>query len=259
MIMEYQKLVKEHYKEEAKKSSLSLTSTMADVSTRRLEIEHLVSYLKPGATCLEVGCGNGAASIEISAAKKINLTGMDFSKDMIDLAKKQPTAKIKGKIAFEHKDVLELDYRGAFDVVFTERCIINLLNWEDQKKALKNMARALKKGGRLLLLEAFEDGLEELNRARQDVGLEPNAPAYHNFYLHKDAVIAFAKENGLQHTEENNFLSSYFFGSRVLYPALAKANKKEIAYNSAFAKYFSLLPALGNYSQIKILVFKKTL
>ncbi len=255
--MEYRKLVKEHYKKEAKENNLSLTSTMADVSTRRLEMEAILSYLKSSKKCLEIGCGNGSASVEISKKIKLDLLATDFSEDMIALAKQQPTKGVKGKIAFAQLDVLDLNYQKKFDVVFTERCIINLLNWDDQKKALKNMAAALKTGGHLLLLEAFNDGLEELNKARADLGLEPNKPAYHNFYLDKDAVIGHLKTEGLKFVEENNFLSSYFFGSRVLYPAIAKANKKEITYNSAFAKYFSLMPALGNYSQIKLLVFKK--
>lgn len=255
--MEYQKLVKEHYKKEAKENNLSLTSTMADVSTRRLEIENILLYLKPGKKCLEVGCGNGAASIEISKKIKLDLTATDFSSDMIALAKKQSTKGIKGKIVFKEEDVLKINYDKEFDVVFTERCIINLLNWEDQKMALKNMATALKKGGILFLVEAFQDGLDELNNARKDLGLDQIGPAYHNFYLNKEKVIEYLKGEQLHIAQENNFLSSYFFGSRVLYPALAKLAQKEITYNSAFARYFSLLPSLGNYSQIKILAFKK--
>jgi len=255
--MEYQKLVKEHYKKEAKENNLSLTSTMADVSTRRLEIENIISYLKNGKKVLEIGCGNGSASIEISKKVKLDLTATDFSQDMIALARKQPIKGVKGKIKFQEEDVLKLKYDKVFDVVFTERCIINLLTWEDQKKALSNMARALKKGGILILVEAFQDGLDELNYARKDVGLEPIGPAYHNFYLNKDSVIKHTKEQGLTFVEENNFLSTYFLGSRVLYPAIAKANKVPIQYNTSFAKFFSLLPSFGNYSQIKIVLFKK--
>lgn len=256
--MDYQKLVKKHYKEEAAKTAMSLTSTMADVNTRRLEMDALVSYLKTAKKALEVGCGNGAASVEIAKRVKLNLTCVDFTPELIALAKKQPTKGIKGKVDFYEQDVLKLPYKNAFDAVFTERCIINLMTWEHQKTALANMAGALKSGGRLILLEAFNDGLAQLNRSRQDVGLEPVGPAYHNFYLDKEAVIEHLKGLRMKFAQENNFLSSYFFGSRVLYPALAKANKKEIAYNSAFASYFAYLAPVGNYSQIKILVFKKT-
>jgi ubiquinone/menaquinone biosynthesis C-methylase UbiE len=255
--MEYQKLVKKHYKQEAENNKLCLSCTMEDSNTRQLEIKNIISYLKNSTKFLEVGCCNDSASIEISKAKKLDLTCIDFSEDMIDLAKQQITKGIKGQIKFLEEDVLKLKYDNVFDVVFTERCIINLLNWDDQKDALKNMSGTLKVGGYLILLEAFNDGLEELNKSREELGLEANNPAYHNFYLNKDLVIEYLEKNNLKFIEENNFLSSYFFGSRVIYPALAKANKKDIKYNSSFVKFFSALPAFGNYSQIKILLFKK--
>jgi len=255
---DYTILVKEHYKKQARQHKTALTSTMLDHNNRRLEIQNLVALLKDGDRCLEVGCGNGAASIAISKAKKLNLLSFDFSQDLIKLAKSQPIKGIKGKIRFESGDVLNLKIKNRFDVVFTERCIINLLEWSDQKTALKNMATALKNGGKLILLEAFSDGLETLNQARQEVGLDTIPPAYHNLHLKKELVIPHLASCGLKLVEENNFLSTHYFGSRVLYPAIAKAANKKIVINSAFDNFFANLPPVGNYSHIKILVFKKS-
>jgi len=70
---DYKKIVNERYTEEAKKSQMSLTSTMPDLNTRRLEIQNIIKYINDNDFCLEVGCGNGAASVEISKIKKINL------------------------------------------------------------------------------------------------------------------------------------------------------------------------------------------
>ena len=257
MAKNYRDLVKKHYQKEAKNHGQSLTSTMADLNTRRLEITNILSYLKNGEKCLEVGCGNGSGSIEISKAKKIDLTCIDFSRDLITLAKKQPTKDVKGKIKFQEQDILKLNIKNEFDCVFTERCVINLMNWNDQKKALRNMSGALKKGGKLILLEAFKDGLGELNKAREEIGLSSIPPAYHNLHLDKKLVIDHLVAEKLKFVEENNFLSTYYFGSRVLYPALARAAKKEVVYNSAFAGFFASLFPCGNYAHIKILVFKR--
>lgn len=254
---DYQKLVKAHYRKEAKEHGLSLKATMHDATTRRLEIETLLSYLKTGDTCLEVGCGNGSASIEIARAKKLRMTCVDFSPELIVLAHKQPLSGVKGTIAFKEMDILTLKDKDAYEVVFTERCIINLLDWNDQKEALNNMCAALKRGGRLILLEAYVDGLRELNRARTEVGLPENPPAYHNLLLNKEKVHAHLVACGMKFGEENNFLSSYYFGSRVLYPALARSAKKEVVYNNAFGQYFASLPPSGNFSHIKVLTFVK--
>lgn len=254
---DYRKLIHEHYRKEAKTQGISATATMRDATTRRAEVGELLSYLKNGDTCLEVGCGNGVASVEIGIRRKLAMTCIDFSPELIALAKQQPTKGVKGSIAFKEQDVLKLEEKGVYSTVFTERCIINLLDWEDQKEALRRMARALKKKGRLILLEAYKDGNAELNKARIEIGLQEIPPAYHNLHLDKEKVIQYLKTQGLDLKEENNFLSTYYFGTRVLYPALAKLGGKETNYNSAFGNFFAHLPPVGNYSHIKILAFIK--
>ncbi len=251
----YKILVKEHYKIQARQHKTALSSTMEDSNTRRLEIKNIVAMLKNGDKCLEIGCGNGAASVEISKAKKLDLTCIDFSPDLIKLAKSQSTVGIKGKIEFKKGDVLELKTKNTYDTIFTERCVINLLTWSDQKTALKNMSGVLKNGGKLILLEAFSDGLETLNKARQEIGLDVIPPAYHNLHLKKDRVIKYLATCGVRYIQENNFLSTHYFGSRILYPAFAKVAKRDLHRNSAFNQFFALLPPVGNYAHIKILEF----
>lgn len=254
---EYHEVVDEHYRKQADEHELSLKSTMPDQNIRRLEITNLIKYLKEGQHCLEVGCGNGAASIEISKILNLDLFAIDYSKEMIDLANKQDTTKIKGKLNFSQGDVMNLKISENFDVVYTIRCIINLLNEKDQEKALENLGNVVKKGGKLILLEAFSDGLNELNQARSELELEPIPPAYHNLHLKKDLVVEKLKNLQLTLVKEDNFLSSYYFGTRVIYPALAKANNTEVKFNSKIDEFFSYLPACGNFAHIKMLIFEK--
>ena len=131
------------------------------------------------------------------------------------------------------------------------------MKWEDQKIALGNMCGMVKNNGKMILLEAFSDGLEELNQARKEMGLESIPPAYHNLHLKKELVIDHLSNNGFKLVEEDNFLSTYYFGTRVIYPALAKANNVEMVFNSKIDSFFSHFPAYGNFAHIKILVFKK--
>lgn len=254
---DYRDLVTKRYFEEAQQRELSLKSTMPDSNTRRLEIENILKYINENDSCLEIGCGNGAASIEISKIKTLDLTSIDDNEEMIKFAKKQPSNEIKGKIQFQRLNVLNLEFQETHDTIFSIRCLVNLMIWEDQKKALQKMAKAVKKGGKLILLEAFSDGLDELNQARKELGLENIPPAYHNLHLNKELVIPHLQENNMNLIKEDNFLSSYYFGSRILYPALAKANNVEIEKNSKIDKFFSYFAPIGNFSHIKILAFQK--
>lgn len=255
---DYKPLVNEHYVKQAKEHKLALTSTMPDQNIRRKEIENIVKYLVDGEKCLEIGCGNGAASVMISKIRNLKLLSVDSTKEMIELAKQQSKQEVKGELDFKHQNILELEINEKFDTVFTIRCIINLLNWSDQKTALSNMSKIVKPNGKLVLLEAFSDGLEELNQARSEIGLEPIPPAYHNLHLKKDLVIEHLSKNGFSLIEENNFLSTYYFGTRVIYPALAKANNVKTVFNSKIDSFFSNFPSYGNFAHIKILCFKKS-
>ena len=124
---DYNKKIIDHYVQEAEKHQLSGKSTMLDQNIRKLEIENILKYLNGGDHCLEAGCGNGYASIEISKAKPLKLSAFDSTKEMIDLANKQPKEDIKGKVEFFEKNILDLSSNEKFDVVYTVRCIINLL------------------------------------------------------------------------------------------------------------------------------------
>ena len=52
---------------------------------------------------------------------------------------------------------------GEFDVVVTQRVLINLSSWEDQKRALLNVHRVLNPGGRYIMIENTNDAFLALN------------------------------------------------------------------------------------------------
>jgi len=250
-------IVSKHYLEEAQEQQLKPTSTMPDQNVRRLEIQNIVKYLNDGEKCLEVGCGNGYASIMISKIKQLELSSIDATEELIKLAKKQSTQGVKGTVNFSFGDILKFDTINSFDTVFSIRCIINILNWDEQKKALSNMARSIRNNGRIVLLETFSDGLEELNKAREELGLPPIKAAAFNLHLDKQNVVRHLKNFGFELFIEDNFLSTYYFGTRVIYPALAKACNCKLVFNSKIDEFFSLMPSYGNLAHIKILGFKK--
>ena len=75
-----------------------------------------------------------------------------------------------------------------------------------------------KKNGVIIFIEAFNEGLDNLNLARKEFGLKPLPPAIHNLYLNDD----FFETENLEtfYNKEASSLSTHYFVSRVLHEIL---------------------------------------
>lgn len=244
------------YESEAKKHGESGTSTIQDIRTRQLEMAALFSYISDGQRVLEIGCGNGFVAQAMVERFAIDLDAFDFSADLIAIARNRKIDAARGRVHFSQGDVLAMAQQDVFDVIFTERCIQNLLSWEDQKKALRNIAAALKPGGQFVMLESFWTGLNNLNAGRKELGLEPIPESWHNIFFHEDQTKAFMAEIGCRYVDQNCFLSGYYFGSRILMPALLPAGQKA-ASSSILNDFFCGLPPSGDFCPMKIVRFQK--
>jgi hypothetical protein len=72
---------------------------------------------------------------------------------------------------------------GAFDAVISQRCLINLPTWEDQKAALEQSCEVLASGGILLVSEGFFDELVALDQLRTPLVLSPISVSPYNYFL----------------------------------------------------------------------------
>lgn len=104
---------------------------------------------------LDIGTGPGELAFEVyNIAKKsgrdADITGVDFSKNMIKVA--SANAKKKGiGIKFEVGDAMKLKYKkNSFDVVTSGFAIKNI---DDPKVFAKEVYRVLKKGGSIAFVE----------------------------------------------------------------------------------------------------------
>lgn len=244
------------YKSEAEKHRDAGTSTIQDTRTRQLEMEALFSYLRDGLRVLEVGCGNGYVAEALIQKFNIDLDAFDFSHDMIAIAKTRKIQNANGRVNFSQGDIVKLDAREQYDLIFSERCIQNLISWEDQKVALGNVVRALKPSGVYIMLESFWTGLNNLNAARRELDLEEIPESWHNRFFVEDQTKQHMESIGCRYVDQNRFLSGYYFGSRVLLPALMPKDKP-VSSKSILNDYFCCLPPAGDFSPMKILRFKK--
>jgi demethylmenaquinone methyltransferase / 2-methoxy-6-polyprenyl-1,4-benzoquinol methylase len=110
----------------------------------------------PGDSVLDVCCGTGDFSFELAdrVAPGGNVVGCDFSEPMLDLAREKAADRGLDSVRFEWADALQLPYdAGRFDAVTVG---FGVRNFADRDRGLREMARVLKPGGRLVILEFTE-------------------------------------------------------------------------------------------------------
>ena len=239
--------VKEFWDEQAIEHKDKGTATAPDEAYRELEIDRITKYIK-GPKVLDVGCGNGFSTIRFREDHiDCQFLGVDYSEEMIKQA--LFTSFDDEDIEFKVADVRTLsnDLRGElYDTIISERCIINLLSWKEQKTAILEMKKCLAPGGKIILVENFVDGLENLNELRAQFNLHEIKVRWHNRYLVLKEFDELKSEFDLEKCE--NIGNLYYIISRVVYAALAKKEGKEPEYEHPINWIASKLPSLESYN-----------
>lgn len=203
-----------------------------------LEVNNISGSISEGDVVLDVGCSNGHATLKQLTRKPKEIIGIDYSQEMIKNANAlMRKLNIKDKVRFIRADVRRIPFDdGTFDVTYTTRVIINLPNWEEQKKAITECIRVTKEGGLVILSEAFWEPLVLLNSLRTLKDLPPLVEHDFNRYLKFGKVEAFLNALGLKF-ERIDFSSVYYLGSRFLRELVTNVNDYE-GYNNPINKIF---------------------
>lgn len=109
--------------------------------------------LGSGDSALDVCCGTGDLALELACrvAPDGYVVGCDFSEPMLDLARDKAAERGADGTRFEWADALQLPYAdGRFDAVTVG---FGLRNLADHDLGLRELARVLRPGGRLVVLE----------------------------------------------------------------------------------------------------------
>lgn len=205
---------------------------------------------------LEIGCGLGETASRVCRLAGVSsVVAIDESPAMIDEA-------INGEYG------IGADFRvgdamcppdGPFDIIYTQRCLINLPTWEAQRQAIDAIAGRLVDGGLFLMLENSADALRAINATRRAFGVEPMKRSSHhpvNLYF-EDALLATISSLRLRKCVPCT--GAYYLLSRVLNPALHEVPSYEAKINKlalmAVPGWFN--DALAPLSQSRVWVWEK--
>jgi ubiquinone/menaquinone biosynthesis C-methylase UbiE len=227
---EKQALLKKAYD---KRNASDVYATSRDSSLRELEIDSLRQSLPAGRSILDLGCGNGYTLLSLARSVPAStMTGVDFAPNLIEGAKaikQQWAGQLRCEPEFICDDAvahIQKVPEGSWDVIITERFLLNLPSLRSQQEVIRAIYRALTPGGTFLMCEGSEDGHEYLNQLREKVGLavipRNKADNISARRFHDCEVERFAtSEIGFRLTRKLGY-STYFLIARVLHPLLVR-------------------------------------
>jgi ubiquinone/menaquinone biosynthesis C-methylase UbiE len=232
--------IQQFWNDQAKKFKGSPKASWGDNFALELEHKNISDHIVDGDNVLDAGCANGFASIRHATEKKVNVTGIDYAESMIDHALQNLSDTDLTNVNFSHGDITSLKFPDeSFDVVYTTRVLINLPNWEEQKKGILECIRVTKKGGKIVLSEGFFEPFMKLNSIRNVFGLSSLEEHDFNRYIKKYRIEKFLSDNGLEY-QNIDFSSIYYLGSRVMRDLLTNPSDYEGYSNPVNKDFYEL-------------------
>jgi ubiquinone/menaquinone biosynthesis C-methylase UbiE len=125
--------------------------------------------LPPGSKVLEVAPGPGYFSVELAKLGKYSITGLDISHTFVDIARKN-AADARVDVDFRQGNVAAMPFDdNSFDFLL---CRAAFKNFTQPVRALQEMHRVLRKGGRALIIDLRRDAPpKSINQAVDGFGL----------------------------------------------------------------------------------------
>jgi ubiquinone/menaquinone biosynthesis C-methylase UbiE len=120
------------------------------------QLQTLLAPFAPpaGSRYLDVGCGNGAATLAVARAYGLEATGIDVDPAQVALAR--AAGKGNARVHFVEADATRLPFADAsFDAVASSKATHHIQAWTE---ALAEMARVIRPGGHLVYTDLVLPG-----------------------------------------------------------------------------------------------------
>ncbi len=186
--------------------------------------------LPANAKVLDVGCGNGLNCIALAKQfPQMEFHGFDYVHEMVIAAiKNAEEHQVANHVRFWLDDILSNQIEIKYDVVLTDRCIINLNTPKQQEQAISELAAKVKPGGYLLMIENSITSRNLQNECRQLFNLPARPPPPFNLFLDEQTFVPLLFEGGLELAAVEDICSLHDLMLYVLVPAI---NGGEIDYD----------------------------
>lgn len=228
---------------------------MPDPHLRKLEFNTACKFIDANDSVLDLGCGNGAFTIEIARRTAGAIVGVDYASEMINAAKeslkKQPS-DIRKRVSFINEDVVTFNTKEKFSKIFTFRCLINISAQDKIATLFEKIARWLLPGGQALLSESTIQGFEALNKARASLDMPPIRIRWHNTPVDEDLIFDLCQRNGLILEDIIDYSSFYYLISRCVNIKFAELIEYEKDFFEELDDIAVKLPSVGRYGPLRM-------
>jgi len=262
----YDDTQRRHYDSVAREQGSNSASTMPDRIVRETESRSIVSAVsswleradgtEASIKIADLGCGNGTTlSVLRDSFPSSQVFGVEYNEELLRIAQKVPGVKVVWGDLVESATLPDEEY----DVVVLNRVFHTIMSGIAQVSALKNVVSLIKPGGLLIAIEAFETGLQFMNEARHEFNLPAVKMPHHNLFLPEDFFQGMELLERVDLGIPEYFLSTHYYLSYVLYPALATATGGEFNRNSTFVRLLSqMLPNVGDFGSNRFCTFTRS-
>ena len=268
--------VKDHWRNQAVAFGGLLGATTKASTPKALELDALIRRFRSllgedaAGTILEVGCGNGVNCLELASVfPGLTFDGVDYVDEMIGAAEQlRSGSSAADRLRFLVGDALAVDaldgLAPAYDIVFTDRCLINLPSTDQQKQAITGLASKVRPGGHLVMIENSRATYDTQNRYREHLGLPPRSPATFNLFFDETEILPHLPTAGLELVDTEDFISLHDLVLYVLVPAI---NGGTVDYNHPLVEAATMLnlavsattpSAFGAYGQNRLYTCRRT-
>lgn len=194
------------WSDQATRHGSTLEATATTNWVRAASLRRLKNLVRRNDRTLEIGCGN-ASSLLRPLSYSCRAYGVDITFEML-VAAKRGEGKIQG---LTRSDACRLPFSDEqFDVVYTSRCLINVLDPEMQALAVREAFRVAKRNGSVILIENFDEPVAATNRAIEKWGAGSPIQDEQNLLLRLQRTLEVGQEAGWRPVRmQGNTLASF--------------------------------------------------